>query len=95
MIPMRVSPSPRRSSHRRGGSGQARLARLLAAPQTTVAALEGESTRAVGVLLGSSRTTDVGDASVVVCALDRDQSVLTSHRDDLRRPAPRIRLVEV
>ncbi len=72
----------------RDGRRQSRLARLLSNPQTNIVVLDGPTARAVGVLLGRCGTSDVVDASVVVCASEHDQAVVTSDPDDLRRLAP-------
>lgn len=72
----------------RDGRRQARLARLLSDPQTNIVVLDGPTARAVGVLLGHCGTTDVVDASVVICATEHDQAVVTSDPDDLRMLAP-------
>ncbi len=72
----------------RDGRRQARLARLLSNPQTNVVVLDEPTARAVGVLLGRCGTTDVVDASVVICAREHNQAAVTSDPDDLRRLAP-------
>ena len=69
----------------RDGSKQARLLRLLKKPQTRVVALDGDTARAVGVLLGIRNSRDVVDASVVVCARRYRQPVVTGDPEDLRR----------
>ncbi len=52
----------------RGGPRQARLARLLRHPQTSVVPLDAALAQVVGVLLGARGADDVVDASVVICA---------------------------
>jgi hypothetical protein len=65
----------------RGGSGrQAGLARYLAGIR--VVPLDDELGRRAGLLLASSRTSDVIDAAVVLLARDGDW-ILTSDPDDL------------
>ncbi|HST56404.1 MAG TPA: hypothetical protein VLJ42_11015 [Solirubrobacteraceae bacterium] len=76
----------------RNGSRQARLARLLGNPQTNVVALDEETARVVGMLLGLRRCSDVVDASVVVCARQYRQPVLTSDPQDLLRLDPGLAL---
>lgn len=76
----------------RPGGRQARLHRLLRAAGTTVVPLDEAAARLVSVLLARSRTTDVLDASVVVCAAQHRDIVLTSDPDDLLRLEPRLPL---
>jgi hypothetical protein len=49
----------------------------------------------VGVLLASSRTSDITDAHVVVCARRFPGAIVTSDPEDLRRLDPEARLVVV
>lgn len=79
----------------RDGQRQARLARLLGASEVEVEALGDGEARAAGQLCGVRGTSDVIDASVVLCARRRKQSVLTSDPGDLRRLDARLRLVGV
>lgn len=67
---------------------QARLARVVRQPTTSVVPLDRVDATHVGRLLAASRTRDVVDAHVVVCARRAGQGVLTSDPDDLRRLAP-------
>jgi hypothetical protein len=69
----------------RDGARQARLAKLLNAPQTRIIDLNGSRARAAGVLLRITGTEDVIDASVVVCAREHgpDVPVITSDPEDL------------
>jgi hypothetical protein len=69
----------------RDGSKQVRLARLLKERQARVVALDEDTARAVGILLGLRGTEDVVDASVVMCAGRFDQPVVTGDPEDLRR----------
>ncbi|HEV7937938.1 MAG TPA: PIN domain-containing protein [Solirubrobacteraceae bacterium] len=69
----------------RDGSKQVRLVRLLKEAQARVVALDEDTARAVGILLGLRGTNDVVDASVVMCARRYDQPVVTADPDDLRR----------
>jgi hypothetical protein len=65
----------------RGGTGrQVSVARLLRG--VDVRALDDEFGRAVGMLLGSARASDVVDAGVVLLCADGDE-VFTSDTDDL------------
>src|SRR5262245_37156715 len=47
---------------------QARLARLIRQPTTVLVPLDGADATHVGILLAASRTTDIADAHVVICA---------------------------
>ncbi len=76
----------------RGGPRQARLARLLNHRQIKVLPLDSTVAQIVGVLLGARGGEDVVDASVVVCARQHRQAVVTSDPSDLRRLDPRLRL---
>lgn len=69
----------------RDGRRQARLARLLAAPQVEVEPLDDHRARAAGQLCGARGTADVIDASVVLCAKARGHRIATSDADELRR----------
>lgn len=58
-----------------------------------VTAHDGMSARAAGQLCGATRTHDVIDAAVVLCARARGHAVLTSDPDDLRRLDPSLKTV--
>ena len=79
----------------RDGQRQARLVRLLGSDAVEVEPLDDVRARAAGQLCGATRTSDVIDASVVLCARARRQGVMTSDLDDLRRLDPGLRLVPV
>lgn len=72
---------------------QARLSRLIRQPDVDLVPLDGPDATAVGLLLSASRTSDIADAHVVVCARRARQAVVTSDPDDLRRLAPDLALV--
>ncbi|MEZ4225046.1 MAG: hypothetical protein R3B13_29095 [Polyangiaceae bacterium] len=77
----------------RNGRRQVRLARLLAAPEVDVEPLDDLRARAAGQLCGVSKTTDVIDASVVLCARARGDRIATSDPDDLRTLDPTVPLI--
>lgn len=80
----------------RGGRRSARLGRLLATRQVTVADLTREVAQAAGVLCGARGAADVIDASVVLAARAHGPSlVVTSDAADLRRLDPGVALIEV
>ncbi len=74
---------------------QARLSRLLRQPRTEVVALDRVDATSVGRLLAASRTSDIADAHVVVCARRANTAIVTSDPEDLRRLDPRIALTTV
>lgn len=65
----------------RGGPRAAPVAKLLEA--STVDALDGARAKEVGLRLGSRGSSDVPDAHVVCCAVDRGAGVATSDADDI------------
>jgi rRNA-processing protein FCF1 len=69
----------------RDGARQARIAKLLAAPETEVVALNDRRARIAGIMLGLAGTEGVVEASVVVCAREHGSHVpvLTSDPGDL------------
>ena len=79
----------------RDGRRQVRLARLLGAPQVQVDVLDDRRARAAGQLCGVSKTRDIVDASVVLCARDRSHAVLTSDAADLRRLDGQLQLTTI
>jgi len=68
---------------------------LLASEVVDVVALDAPTARAVGQLCGVAGTTDVVDASVVLCARQRGHKILTGDPGDLRRIDTDIELVSV
>ena len=74
---------------------QARLARLVRQASTDLVALDGPDATATGLLLAATRTSDIVDAHVVICARRAEQIVLTSDADDLRRIDSGLTLVAV
>jgi len=77
----------------RGGTRQARLARFLRLATVTVIPLDDPGARAAGALCGHASTSDVVDASVVICARDRDHAVISSDPGDLAALDPTLRIV--
>ena len=74
---------------------QARLARLIRQATTDLVALDGPDATAVGRLLAMTRTSDIVDAHVVLCARRADQLVVTSDAKELRQLDPRLQLLVV
>jgi hypothetical protein len=79
----------------RDGGRQVRLARLLATEEVEIEALDDLRARTAGQLCGVTRTDDVIDASVVLCARARGHRIVTSDPDDLARLAPDLELIVV
>ena len=79
----------------RDGRKQARVARLLGSSLVEIEPLDDDAARRAGQLCGVARTSDVVDASVIVCARRRGHAIVTSDGDDLRRLDPAIELVEL
>ena len=64
---------------------QVRLARLIRQPTTAVVALDRVDATSVSRLLAASKTSDIADAHVVICARRASQPVVTSDPGDLSR----------
>jgi hypothetical protein len=79
----------------RAPARQARLSRLIRQPKTSLESLDGPDATQVGLLLASSGTRDIADAHVVICALRRDEPIITSDPEDLRRLNPDAELIVV
>jgi hypothetical protein len=77
----------------RDGSRQARLARLLSASETEVVAMDHATARAIGAICGQAGVDDVVDVSVVLCARERRDTIVTSDQRDLRRIDAEVRLI--
>jgi hypothetical protein len=69
----------------RGGPRSAMLARLLSAAD--VDALSERRAKEIGERLGGREASDVTDAHVVCCAVERRGTIVTSDPDDIRRLA--------
>jgi hypothetical protein len=77
----------------RDGRRQVRLARLLGSGAVEVVTLDDLGARMAGQLCGTAGTSDVIDASVVLCARARGRCVVTSDPGDLRTLDPRINVI--
>ncbi len=86
-------PAPALAHAVRRPERQVRLTRLVRQATTHVVPLDRVDATNVGRLLAASRTSDVVDAHVVICARRRQERVVTSNPDDLRRLDPDIRLI--
>jgi hypothetical protein len=74
---------------------QAQLVRLIRQPTTDVKSLDAVDATSVGILLGASRTRDIADAHVVICAKRAKQAIVTSDPEDLARLDPSTTLVRI
>jgi hypothetical protein len=79
----------------RDGRRQALLARLVSASGVAVVPLDALAAREAGQLCGLTGTSDVVDASVVLCASKRGHAIATTDAGDLRRLDPHVALIEV
>jgi predicted nucleic acid-binding protein len=77
----------------RDPSRQARSSKLIRQPNTRLPALDAAAAVQVGRLLAASRTGDVVDAHVVLCAREAEDSIVTTDPRDLARLDPNARLV--
>jgi len=77
----------------RDGGRQARLSRLLRSRQVSVVALDDERARAAGQLCGACGTSDVIDASVVLCAREHGHRILTADPADIAALDPAAAIV--
>jgi predicted nucleic acid-binding protein len=72
---------------------QSRVSKLIRQRNVHLPALDARTAIGVGRLLAASRTSDVVDAHVVICAREADGSIVTSDPKDLARLDPTARLV--
>jgi predicted nucleic acid-binding protein len=79
----------------RAPARQARLSRLVRQPTTDVVSLDVADAISVGVLLSATRTSDIADAHVALCARRNRGSIVTSDPDDLARLDPDAHLVRI
>jgi hypothetical protein len=69
----------------RAPAKQTRLSRLIRQPTTRLEGLDGPDATQVGLLLAASRTSDIADAHVVICARRQREPIVTSDPKDLAR----------
>jgi hypothetical protein len=72
----------------RNGRVQPTLARFLRAEEVEIVPLDEQLARSCGELCGATNTSDIIDASVVILARARRDTIVTSDPDDLRRLDP-------
>ncbi len=76
----------------RDGRKQVRLARLLVAEAVEIEPLDAPRAREAGQLCGIRGTSDIVDASVILCAKRRGYTLATSDTADMRRLDPSVKL---
>jgi hypothetical protein len=79
----------------RAPTRQARLSRLVRQPTTDVVPLDALDATRVGVLLAATRTSDITDAHVAICARRFAQPIVTSDPGDLKKLDRKARLIPV
>lgn len=77
----------------RNPARQVRIVRLLSTEDVGVHPLDADTAKAAGHLCGSTSTSDVIDASVVLLARQYGAVIVTSDSDDLRQIDPSLELV--
>jgi len=79
----------------RNPARQVRLWRMIQFDKTEVIPLDGSQAQAVGALLARTRTSDITDAHVVICAQMAGYAIITSDPFDLTRLDPALRLIRI
>lgn len=77
----------------RGGGRQVRIARLLRASTTSIVPLDAKAALRIGARCAATRTADVVDVSVAICASDRRHPVITTDPDDIAAIDPSLTLI--
>ena len=77
----------------RNGRVQVTLARFLRSVEVEIVPLDEQLARSCGELCGAARASDVIDASVVIVARERQDLIVTSDPDDIRRLDPAAQIV--
>jgi hypothetical protein len=79
----------------RNGRRQARLWRLLGSEHVEIESLDDQRAREAGQLCGIRGTSDVIDASVILCAADRGHRIVTSDPEDMQGLDPAAQIIVV
>jgi hypothetical protein len=79
----------------RDGATQVALARFLRTSEVEIVPLNEQLSRSCGELCGATRTSDVIDASVVILARERRDSIVTSDPEDMQRLDPKALIVPI
>jgi predicted nucleic acid-binding protein len=77
----------------RNGRVQVTLARFLRSEEVEIVPLDDQLARSCGELCGAAGASDVIDASVAIVARERQDLIVTSDPDDIRRLDPAAQLV--
>ena len=77
----------------RNGRVQVALARFLRSADVEIVPLDEQLARSCGELCGAAGASDVVDASVVIVARVRQDVIVTSDPDDLRRLDPAAQII--
>jgi len=79
----------------RGGARQVRIAKLLQLRVTSIVALDAKMAFRVGARCAATRTADIVDVSVAICASDRGHPVITSDPNDIAVIDPALILIRL
>jgi predicted nucleic acid-binding protein len=79
----------------RDGRTQVTLARFLRGEEVEIIPLDDQLARSCGELCGATNTSDIIDASVVILARERRDSIVTSDPHDLRHLDPAAQIIPV
>lgn len=79
----------------RDGRTQVTLARFLRSEEVEIIPLDEQLARACGELCGAAHTSDIIDASVVILARERGDTIVTSDPHDLRHLDPAAPIIHV
>jgi predicted nucleic acid-binding protein len=79
----------------RDGRVQVTLARFLRSDEVEIIPLDGQLARSCGELCGVTSTSDIIDASVVILARERGDSIITSDPHDLRSLDPAAPIIPI
>jgi hypothetical protein len=79
----------------RNGRRQATLSRFVRAEEVEIVPVDEQLARSCGELCGATNTSDIIDASVVILARERRDTIITSDPDDLRHLDPAATILPV
>ena len=79
----------------RDGRTQVTLARFLRGEEVEIVPLDDQLARSCGELCAATNTSDIIDASVVIVARQRRDSIVTSDAHDLRHLDPAAQIIPV
>lgn len=79
----------------RNPSRQARLSSFVRLTNVDVIPIDDTEARRIGLLLAATRTSDIVDAHVAICAQRLRQAVVTSDPEDIRRLGPALQVQRI